>query len=185
MEHLSCLRMESFSILSLTTTSCCDQSFTLFSVRNLWGAHHSLWKQERTPTASVRQFQCTFLWFQNSIFSQMKKGPKYCFDANANECKSTKSPFLQRSLCSVYLVAEHWEIESPLLVFPCKRRTKSDIQTNCQGLSGAHLSTKNTSFLQINSKWTTSVTFSLTCFCVGCFFFFKYPRNDHVLTYSW
>lgn len=172
MEHLSCLRMESFSILSLTTTSCCDQSFTLFSVRNLWGAHHSLWKQERTPTASVRQFQCTFLWFQNSIFSQMKKGPKYCFDANANECKSTKSPFLQRSLCSVYLVAEHWEIESPLLVFPCKRRTKSDIQTNCQGLSGAHLSTKNTSFLQINSKWTTSVTFSLTCFCVGCFFFF-------------
>ncbi len=60
MECLSCLRMESISILSLTTTSCCDQIFTLFSIQNLCGAHHSLWKQERTPTASVRRFRCTF-----------------------------------------------------------------------------------------------------------------------------
>lgn len=156
-----------------------------FSFRNFCCAHHSLWKQEQTPTASVRQFQ----WFQNSNFSQMKKGPKYCFDANANECKSTKSPFMLSSLCSVYQLAEHWKIESPLLVFPCKKRTKSDIQTNCQGLNGAHLSTKKRSVLQINSKWTTSVTLSwLTCFCVGgkvMLLILKYPLIDHVLTYSW
>lgn len=123
------------------------------------------------PQRLFGNFSVHFYGFKTRFLAKWKKGPKYCFDANANECKSTKSPFLQRSLCSVYLLAEHWEIESPLLVFPCKRRTKSDIQTNCQGLSGAHLSTKNTSFLQINSKWTTSVTFGLTFFCVGCFYF--------------
>lgn len=57
-----------------------------------------------------------------------KRGQKYCFDENANECKG-KNPHC--SVCHVLQLAK-----SPLWYSPYKRRTKSEIQPSSHGFIG-------------------------------------------------
>ncbi len=73
MECLSCLRMESISILSLTTTSCCDQSFTpFFHLKSLWRS--SLIMKARANSHSVCSAISMYISkVSNSILAKWKK----------------------------------------------------------------------------------------------------------------
>lgn len=76
-----------------------------------------------------------------------KRGQKYCFDENANECKG-KNPHC--SMCHVLQLAK-----SPLWYSPCKRRTKSEIQPSSQGHAGHAESPNNWSlWLTENKPWS-------------------------------
>lgn len=73
-------------------------------------------------------FRYTFEGFKTRFEPNGKRGQKYCFDENANECKG-KNPHC--SVCHVLQLAK-----SPLWYSPYKRRTKSEIQPNSHGLTG-------------------------------------------------
>lgn len=112
--------MECFSILSLTTKTCCDQFFLylFFHLKSLWCS--LITKTGRTLTASFRQFRCTFLQFLNSIFSQVKKDPKTVLTRMQINAKVKIPLSAKLYLCSVYQLAEGRDLKVPFWYSPAK-----------------------------------------------------------------